>query len=60
MSKMGRVVFEIMEKFDGHIPRGYTLQDYFRDKEKEHEKENTANRDNQQEDTDDKTIRKID
>ena len=35
MSKMGRVVQEIMEKFDGRIPKGYTLEDYFKDKENE-------------------------
>lgn len=38
MSKMGRVVQEIMEKFDGRVPQGYTLEDYFRDKEKEEAK----------------------
>lgn len=35
MSKIGRVVQEIMERFDGIIPEGYTLEDYFRDKEHE-------------------------
>lgn len=33
MSKMGRVVFDIMQKFDGQVPVGYTLNDYFRDEE---------------------------
>jgi hypothetical protein len=32
MSKIGRVVQEIMERFDGNIPEGYTLEDHFRDK----------------------------
>lgn len=35
MSKIGRIVQEIMEKFDGDIPENYTLQDYFRDLENE-------------------------
>jgi hypothetical protein len=35
MSKIGRVVQEIMERFDGDIPEGYTLAHYFRDKEYE-------------------------
>lgn len=34
MSKIGRVVQEIMEMFDGDIPKDYTLTDYFRDKER--------------------------
>ena len=35
MSKMGRVAQEIMEKHGGRIPAGYTLADYFKDKENE-------------------------
>jgi hypothetical protein len=35
MSKIGRVVQEIMERFDGNIPEGYTLEDHFRDLENE-------------------------
>lgn len=35
MSKIGRVVQEIMERFDGDIPEGYTLADHFRDKKHE-------------------------
>ncbi len=35
MSKIGRIVQEIMERFDGDIPENYTLQDYFRDLENE-------------------------
>ena len=57
MSKMGRVVFEIMEKFDGNIPEGYTLADYFRDKEKEDGDKQASDRDSQQEEADRKTIR---
>lgn len=35
MSKMGRVVQDIMERFNGNPPAGYTLTDYFRDVEKD-------------------------
>lgn len=28
---MGRVVQDIMEKFGGNVPQGYTLENYFRD-----------------------------
>lgn len=35
MSKIGRIVQEIMKRFDGDIPENYTLQDYFRDLENE-------------------------
>lgn len=35
MSKMGRVVQDIMERFNGNPPAGYTLTDYFRDIENE-------------------------
>ena len=35
MSKIGRIVQEIMERFDGDMPENYTLQDYFRDLENE-------------------------
>jgi hypothetical protein len=35
MSKIGRIVQEIMERFDGNIPKDYTLQDYFREIENE-------------------------
>jgi len=31
MSKIGRVVQDIMEKFGGDVPPGYKLEDYFRD-----------------------------
>ena len=34
MSRMGRVVQEIMEMHDGEVPVGYTLSDYFRDVKK--------------------------
>jgi hypothetical protein len=34
MSKMGRVVQEIMEMHNGEIPKGYTLKDYFDEKAK--------------------------
>lgn len=35
MSKIGRIVQDIMERFDGDMPENYTLQDYFRDLENE-------------------------
>jgi hypothetical protein len=35
MSKIGRIVQEIMERFDGNIPENYTIEDYFRDLENE-------------------------
>ena len=35
MSKIGRIVQDIMERFDGNIPEDYTLQDYFREIENE-------------------------
>lgn len=35
MSKMGRVIQDIMERFDGNPPIGYTLENYFRDVEKD-------------------------
>lgn len=35
MSKMGRVIQDIMERFDGNPPIDYTLENYFRDVEKD-------------------------
>ncbi len=35
MSKIGRIVQEIMERFDGNIPEDYTLENYFKDIENE-------------------------
>ena len=44
MSRMGRVVQEVMEMHDGDVPVGYTLSDYFRDVKKKNQKK-TASRD---------------
>lgn len=42
MSRMGRVVQEIMEIHDGDVPVGYTLSDYFRDVKKKNQKKTTS------------------
>jgi hypothetical protein len=34
MSKIGNIVLDIMEKFGGNVPPGYTLEDYFRDEKR--------------------------
>ena len=38
MSKMGRVVFDIMEKYGDNIPKNYTLEDYFKEFWKDEER----------------------
>lgn len=35
MSKIGRIVQEIMERFNEKVPENYTIQDYFKDIENE-------------------------
>jgi hypothetical protein len=35
MSKIGRIVQDIMERFNGEIPEDYTLENYFKDIENE-------------------------
>lgn len=42
MSRMGTVVQEIMEMYDGNVPVGYTLSDYFRDVKKKNQKQTTS------------------
>lgn len=42
MSKIGRVIQEIMEKHGGKVPNGYTLTDYL--KEKDHEEKTKASK----------------